>query len=173
MLALLTSCQEQPASESIQTPAPIAESTFYPNLMERVEGLMEGAEAIPEGRKVELRALAQWVSAQLAQSDSAELVFICTHNSRRSHLAQVWAQVGAELHGLDGVRVLVVVVAGRGQVRLAHALRLGADVDEVAGRVIPRVDAQRRARVGGEIRHEIGDGPRQRLDLLAQVGLGS
>lgn len=65
---------------------------------------MEGAEAIPEERKVELRALAQWVTAQLAESDSAELVFICTHNSRRSHLAQVWAQVGAELHGLDGVR---------------------------------------------------------------------
>lgn len=65
---------------------------------------MEGAEATPEERKVELRALAQWVTAQLAQSDSAELVFICTHNSRRSHLAQVWAQVGADLHGLDGVR---------------------------------------------------------------------
>ena len=104
MLALLTSCQEQPASESLQTPAPMAESTFYPNLMERVEVLMEGAEAIPEERKVELQALAQWVTAQLAQSDSADLVFICTHNSRRSHLAQVWAQVGADLRGLDGVR---------------------------------------------------------------------
>ena len=31
------------------------------------------------------------------------LVFICTHNSRRSHLSQVWAQVGAAVHGLDGV----------------------------------------------------------------------
>eukprot|EP00964_Phaeocystis_antarctica_P089588 scaffold57191_cov64-Phaeocystis_antarctica.AAC.3 len=75
-------------------------------------------------------------------------------------------------HGLDGVRVLVVVVAGRGQVRLAHALRLGADVDEVAGRVVPRVDAQRHVRVGSEMRHEVGHGPRQRLDLLAKVGLG-
>jgi arsenate reductase (thioredoxin) len=79
-------------------------SLFYPNVALQAEGLMEGAEAIPEERKVELRALAQWVTAQLALSDSAELVFICTHNSRRSHLAQVWAQVGADLRGLDGVR---------------------------------------------------------------------
>tara|TARA_B110000003_G_scaffold126123_1_gene128205 strand:+ start:6070 stop:6753 length:684 start_codon:yes stop_codon:yes gene_type:complete len=79
-------------------------SLFYPNVALLAEGLMEGADATPEERKVELRALAQWVTAQLAQSDSAELVFICTHNSRRSHLAQVWAQVGADLHGLDGVR---------------------------------------------------------------------
>ena len=79
-------------------------SLFYPNVALQAESLMEGAEAIPEDRKVELRALAQWVTAQLAQSDSAELVFICTHNSRRSHLAQVWAQVGADVHGLDGVR---------------------------------------------------------------------
>ena len=104
MLAFLTSCQEQTASEHFETPTPMAESSLYPQLMEKVEGLMDQADVIPEDRKVELRALAQWVKAQLAQSDSAELVFICTHNSRRSHLAQVWAQVGADVHGLDGVR---------------------------------------------------------------------
>ena len=62
--------------------------------MDKVVGMMDHADVIPEDRKMELRALAQWVTAQLAKNDSAELVFICTHNSRRSHLAQVWAQVG-------------------------------------------------------------------------------
>ena len=108
MLAFLTSCQEQTAPEHFETPTPMAESSLYPQLMDKVEGLMDQADVIPEDRKEELLALAQWVTAQLAQSDSAELVFICTHNSRRSHLAQVWAQVGADLHGLDGVRTFSV-----------------------------------------------------------------
>jgi len=33
-----------------------------------------------------------------------ELVFICTHNSRRSHLAQLWAQAAAFQCGLNEVR---------------------------------------------------------------------
>ena len=40
----------------------------------------------------------------LVDSGHVDLTFICTHNSRRSHLAQVWAQVGAEVSGLQGVR---------------------------------------------------------------------
>jgi len=31
------------------------------------------------------------------------LVFICTHNSRRSHLSQIWAQTAAGRYGVAGV----------------------------------------------------------------------
>ena len=37
--------------------------------------------------------------------DSAQLTFICTHNSRRSHLSQIWAQVASEYFSLNGVGV--------------------------------------------------------------------
>ena len=33
----------------------------------------------------------------------ARLNFICTHNSRRSHFGQVWAQVGAHHFGIDSL----------------------------------------------------------------------
>lgn len=33
----------------------------------------------------------------------AKLTFICTHNSRRSHLSQIWAQVAANYFGIDHV----------------------------------------------------------------------
>ena len=35
--------------------------------------------------------------------DRPRLVFICTHNSRRSHMAQLWAQAAAEHFSVDGV----------------------------------------------------------------------
>ena len=40
----------------------------------------------------------------LANPDSAALNFICTHNSRRSHLSHVWAHIAAYRFGLSGVR---------------------------------------------------------------------
>jgi arsenate reductase len=39
----------------------------------------------------------------LADSQPAKLTFICTHNSRRSHLAQIWAHVAADFYGLISV----------------------------------------------------------------------
>ena len=35
---------------------------------------------------------------------TAELTFICTHNSRRSQMAQLWASAAAAQFGIDGVR---------------------------------------------------------------------
>jgi hypothetical protein len=35
--------------------------------------------------------------------DRPRLVFICTHNSRRSHMAQLWAAAAAEHFGIGGV----------------------------------------------------------------------
>lgn len=35
--------------------------------------------------------------------EKAELIFICTHNSRRSHIAQVWAQTAATYYNVPNV----------------------------------------------------------------------
>ena len=55
---------------------------------------------IPEERKSELEAVGAFVRAA-ADTGQAQLTFICTHNSRRSHFGQVWAQVAAHHFGLD------------------------------------------------------------------------
>lgn len=54
---------------------------------------------IPSERLEELDALAAEIAA-----GRNEVVFICTHNSRRSHLAQLWAQAAAFHCGLNNVR---------------------------------------------------------------------
>lgn len=46
-------------------------------------------------RKEELQQIADFVRQHIQAGTTAKLTFICTHNSRRSHLAQVWAQTAA------------------------------------------------------------------------------
>ena len=50
---------------------------------------------IPKERRQELQKIAAYVSHQQAAGQPARLTFICTHNSRRSHLSQIWAKVAA------------------------------------------------------------------------------
>ncbi len=51
--------------------------------------------SISEERKKILQPLINYILSKEECGDSVNLNFICTHNSRRSHLAQVWAQVMA------------------------------------------------------------------------------
>ncbi len=50
---------------------------------------------IPQDRKEILQLLIDYMQYKVISNQTINLNFICTHNSRRSHLAQVWAQVMA------------------------------------------------------------------------------
>ena len=51
-----------------------------------------------------LEQLAGTVRKRLADSSNVDLVFICTHNSRRSHIAQILGLAAARRQGLKSVR---------------------------------------------------------------------
>jgi len=76
---------------------------MYPDLTRTVEALLAESGSIPADRRANLDRLADWIRGRLEAGDPARLTFICTHNSRRSHMAQLWAQVGAAWFGLDAV----------------------------------------------------------------------
>ena len=76
---------------------------MYPQVANFIAERMDEFDQIPPARKHELEALAKFVSARRDAGDAADLTFICTHNSRRSHLAQLWAAVAAAQHGLKHV----------------------------------------------------------------------
>ena len=57
---------------------------------------------IADDRKRELQKLTAFIQGKL-NDDSINLIFICSHNSRRSHLAQVWAQVAAHHYGFQNI----------------------------------------------------------------------
>lgn len=54
-------------------------------------------------RQAILQPLADYVAAKITYQQPINLTFICTHNSRRSHLGQVWAQVAAAYFGVENV----------------------------------------------------------------------
>jgi arsenate reductase (thioredoxin) len=68
-----------------------------------VEQLTKEFALIPEKRKETLRELIQFVQEKIDARQPVYLNFICTHNSRRSHLSQLWAQAAAYYYGIDDV----------------------------------------------------------------------
>jgi len=76
---------------------------FYSELKRYLTKAITRFDVIPSDRKVELAKVADYIREHLSKSEPAKLTFICTHNSRRSHLSKIWAQVAAEYYGLVGV----------------------------------------------------------------------
>ncbi len=59
--------------------------------------------AIPPDRQAVLDPLTAYIREKRAAGLPVRLIFICTHNSRRSHFGQVWAQVAASYYAVTGV----------------------------------------------------------------------
>jgi arsenate reductase len=64
----------------------------------------QGAGEIPAERTAVLDTAAQFIRERLDAGKPAQLTFVCTHNSRRSHLAQIWAQTAAAYYGITSIQ---------------------------------------------------------------------
>lgn len=51
--------------------------------------------SVPKDRKDVLQTLVEYIQNKVNANEEIRLNFICTHNSRRSHLSQIWAQTMA------------------------------------------------------------------------------
>lgn len=60
-------------------------------------------ERISEERKRILQPLIEFISSKITKNEEVRLNFICTHNSRRSHLSQIWAQTMANYYQIENV----------------------------------------------------------------------
>ena len=59
---------------------------------------------ISADRKKALEAFIQFIAGKLKNKEAINLNFICTHNSRRSHFSQIWAQTIAEFLAIKSVK---------------------------------------------------------------------
>lgn len=60
-------------------------------------------DSITEERKTVLQPLIDYLQNKAEANQTIRLNFICTHNSRRSHLSQIWAQTMAFHFGIKSV----------------------------------------------------------------------
>ena len=59
--------------------------------------------SISAERKIVLQPLVDFIQGKANNNQEIRLNLICTHNSRRSHLSQVWAQTAAAHYGIKNV----------------------------------------------------------------------
>jgi protein-tyrosine-phosphatase len=76
---------------------------FYPGLNEYLKGIESEFAEIPEDRIQILHQLGDYLTSTLKEDGQAQLVFICTHNSRRSQFGQVWALTAAQHYGIRNI----------------------------------------------------------------------
>lgn len=74
---------------------------LYKTIIKTIEAL-EVSE-ITENRKIVLQPLIDYLKDKVKANKPIRLNFICTHNSRRSHLTQVWAQAMAAYFNVNNV----------------------------------------------------------------------
>ena len=60
-----------------------------------IKRIISSFDEISDVRKRELDELSNYLKEKLGQCRSVSLVFICTHNSRRSQFGQIWSQIAA------------------------------------------------------------------------------
>jgi len=78
-----------------------------PQLTPKIESYIAEREAefdrIPPDRKESLQQLSDFLRECRVSQKPARLIFVCTHNSRRSHMSQLWASVAAVRYRLDHI----------------------------------------------------------------------
>ncbi|UGS22670.1 arsenate-mycothiol transferase ArsC [Flavobacterium channae] len=74
---------------------------MYSNLKQAIASLANLS--VSEERKEVLNPLVDYIQSKVANQEEIRLNFICTHNSRRSHLSQIWAQTMAFQFGIKNV----------------------------------------------------------------------
>ena len=74
---------------------------MFEKLTQLSESLIKDSDLIANDRKNLLDELSIYIKGKLKSSKEVNLIFICTHNSRRSHLAQIWAQTAAAYYNIE------------------------------------------------------------------------
>lgn len=76
---------------------------FFPKLEIYISALLSENKDIEEDRKKVLKRMAFYIQERAEKGILTNLIFICTHNSRRSHMAQLWAQVASVYFDIPNV----------------------------------------------------------------------
>jgi len=77
---------------------------FNKKLQKYAEGVENEYGQISESRKEPLNEIVVQITTDLKKYDVVQPLFICTHNSRRSHMAQLWLNTAAGFYGIEGIK---------------------------------------------------------------------
>jgi arsenate reductase len=78
---------------------------MYTQIKKYCDDLALEFNSISKDRKVLLEQISSYIHSKINTGNPINLVYICTHNSRRSHFGQIWAQVAADYYNIKNVNV--------------------------------------------------------------------
>ncbi len=81
----------------------VISNPLLPSLQHTAEALIKQFGQITPERQLILNRLADFIQSRRVSNLPVYLNFICTHNSRRSHIAQLWAQAAAHYYHVPNV----------------------------------------------------------------------
>lgn len=81
----------------------ISKAILNTNIIETIKKLEKQTNKIDKQRKTKINELANLVVDQLNKNSKVNLVFICTHNSRRSHISHLWAIASSVYFGVPNI----------------------------------------------------------------------
>ena len=76
---------------------------MYQKIRQFTQSLEDDFNLIPAERKALLQKITSYIQERYNQNLSINLVYICTHNSRRSHFGQVAAALAANFYNIENV----------------------------------------------------------------------
>ncbi len=76
---------------------------LFPQILSYCEARISEFESIPAERKAILARIAEYIRNKRDENQVIQLVYICTHNSRRSHFGQIWGAVAAAYYDVPTV----------------------------------------------------------------------
>jgi arsenate reductase (thioredoxin) len=76
---------------------------MYPSIKNFCDQLVTQFDEISLERKELLEKVSAFITKKKVAGLDIKLVYICTHNSRRSHFGQVWANVAADFFHIENV----------------------------------------------------------------------
>ena len=79
--------------------------SFPIKLFGYIRGLEQEHYLIPKKRKQELLELSSFIAQKIKKKEDAEIIVICTHNSRRSQFGQIWLKTAATYYGVKKLKV--------------------------------------------------------------------
>lgn len=77
---------------------------MFPPLSKFIQRALKEEKNIPDSRRADLARLADFVREERNAGRAVQLLFVCTQNSRRSQMAQIWAAAAAAYFGLTEMK---------------------------------------------------------------------
>lgn len=77
---------------------------MFQKIQNKCDEMVQQFDSISAERKTVLLQLSDYIQSKIKANLPAQLMYVCTHNSRRSHFGQIWSAVATDYFSIPNVQ---------------------------------------------------------------------